>query len=309
MCRRRDTHVITKTERADRAVQPERTGHRPAWRPTPLVEATPPEAPAGVTILAKLESMNPGLSVKDRVASFVLEERLSSTPELAEATFVEASSGNTAVALALAAGRLGVRAWLFVPRSAGGARLARIRCLGARLTVTPSDEGTAGAQRRAMAAADDPGCVYLDQHGTGLNPTVHALTTGPEILRQSDGAVDGFASAVGTGGTLLGVAEALRTAGGEPPLLGAIPRRADAIPGIRRPDPRNVPLHRRLSGVPLAEVSAERAGELAAWVASSLGHPVGPSSGAALEAAMRLGAEMGGGVVATVFPDHGFNYL
>ncbi|MFO7949557.1 MAG: hypothetical protein R6U36_04220 [Candidatus Fermentibacteraceae bacterium] len=105
------------------------------------------------------------------------------------------------------------------------------------------------------------------------------------------------------------MAEALRTAGGEPALLGAMPRREGAISGIRRPDPRNVPLHRRLAGVPLAEVSADRARELARWVASSLGHPVGPSSGAALEAAMTLGAEMGGGVVATVFPDHGFNYL
>ncbi|MFO7949181.1 MAG: pyridoxal-phosphate dependent enzyme [Candidatus Fermentibacteraceae bacterium] len=232
--------MITKTRSEERAAGSDRTGQRTAWQPTPLVEATPPEAPAGVTILAKLESMNPGLSVKDRVASFVLEERLRRAPQLEEATFVEASSGNTAVALALAAGRLGVRAWLFVPRNAGGARLARIRCLGARLTVTPSEEGTAGAQTRAMAAANGPGCVYLDQHGTGLNPTAHALTTGPEILRQSDGAVDGFAAAVGTGGTLLGVAEALRTAGGEPALLGAMPRREGAIPGIRRPDPRRL---------------------------------------------------------------------
>lgn len=279
------------------------------WPATPLIEATPPNAPAGVTVLAKMESMNPGLSVKDRVAAFLLGRRLQERPELCGKVFVEASSGNTAVGLALAARRLGVRAWLFVPRSAGGARLARIRCLGARLSVTPAEEGTSGAQRRAQAAARRDGGVYLDQHATDCNPLAHATTTGPEILRQSDSAVDGFAAAVGTGGTLLGVAEALRQTGGNPPVLGAVPQEDGSIPGIRRPDPRNVPLHRRLSGIRIEAVSRSRADVMAAWVAESLGYPVGPSSGAALEAAMRLGAEMGGGVVATVFPDHGFNYI
>lgn len=297
------TRLTGETARA------EATPSSPPWQATPLVEATPPDAPAGVTVLAKLESMNPGLSVKDRVASYVLEERLRRNPELSDRIFVEASSGNTAVALALAARRLGVRARLFVPRSAGGARLARIRCMGARLTVTPSDEGTSGAQRRAMAAVESGGGVYLDQHGTGLNPMAHVTGTGPEILRQSDGAVDGFAAAVGTGGTLLGVAEALRQTGCEPALLGAVPEEEGSIPGIRRPDPAGVPLHRRLEAIPLAEVSRRTALLRMQWVASALGHPVGPSSGAALEAAIRLGAEMGGGVVATVFPDHGFNYL
>jgi cysteine synthase len=291
----------TKAESRDRPLLP--------WPATPLIEATPPSAPSGVTVLAKMESMNPGLSVKDRVAAFLLGGRLQERPELREEVFVEASSGNTAVGLALAARRLGVRAWLFVPRSAGGARLARIRCLGARLSVTPAGEGTAGAQRRALAAVEREGGVYLDQHATDHNPMAHAATTGPEIVRQSNSSVDGFAAVVGTGGTLLGVAEALRQTGGDPPLLGAVPEEDGSIPGIRRPDPRNVPLHRRLSGIPTETVSRRRADELADWVAGSLGFPVGSSSGAALEAALMLGAEMGGGVVATVFPDHGFNYI
>jgi cysteine synthase len=301
--------MIAEQKLSPERLRSERAEARPAWPATPLVEATPPDAPAGLTVLAKLESMNPGLSVKDRVAAFVLEERLRQDPGLRGRTFVEASSGNTAVALALAARRLGVRAWLFVPRSAGGARLARIRCLGARLTVTPSADGTSGAQMRATAAAEEVGGVYLDQHGTGLNPMTHSVTTGPEILRQSDAPVDGFAAAVGTGGTLLGVAEVLGRSGDQPALLGAVPEREGEIPGIRRPDPDAVPLHRRLSGIPLSEVGRNTAQKRSQWVASALGHPVGPSSGAALEAALRLGAEMGGGVVATVFPDHGFNYL
>ena len=276
---------------------------------TPLLEVTPPFAPAGVVVLAKMESMNPGLSVKDRVASFGLTRRLRDDPGLRDGIFVEASSGNTAVGLALAAARMGVRAWLFVPASAGAARIARIRRLGARLTVTPAREGTDGAQRRAGEAGLLRGCVYLNQHASASNPAVHVLSTGPEIWKQSGGLLDGFAAAVGTGGTLLGAGGYIRRRSPGTVTLGAVPARGERIPGIRRLDPQAIPLHRRLGGIGMVGVSRRRALELSRWVADRRGFPVGPSSGAALEAALRLGAELGGGVVATVFPDHGFNYI
>jgi cysteine synthase B len=277
--------------------------------PTPLVRVEAPGLPAGSAVLAKLEGLNPGLSVKDRPARRMLENLFRSGFVHRIAGVVEASSGNMAVSLALAAGRLGLPLWLFVPESAGEPRLERMMRLGARVTVTPASEGTQGAQRRALERASASGDLYyLGQHENSGNPEAHYRWTGPEIWMQSGGELQGFAAGIGTGGTLLGVSRFLRERSSGIAVAGAAPSDPSGILGLRPLDPESVVHHRALELQEVYTVDPDMAGWWQRTVSRSIGFPVGPSSGAAMEAAVRLAGETCG-TVATVFPDHGFNYM
>jgi cysteine synthase len=276
---------------------------------TPLVDVTP-RGTRGCTILAKLEALNPGLSVKDRVGRHLVERSMAGMPEGSFPVLVEASSGNTAIGVAMAAFERGLRSLLFVPEDANPGRLARMRAFGAEVVLTPSDEGTAGARARALAAASaDPELLYLDQHSSVFNPEAHMSITGPELIVQlGDLVPDSLVISIGTGGTILGLSRALsvRFPGITPKAV--IPAGSTEIPGMRRPDPSGVPLHAGLAGLELLEVDP---GEAAWWSAEILRMtrvPVGPSSGAAMAGASRVG-EQYGGLVLTLFPDHGFNYV
>ncbi len=276
---------------------------------TPLIRVDTGGLPAGTVILAKLEGMNPGLSVKDRPARQMLQNLVRTDRIKSADRVVEASSGNMAVSLALEATRLGVPLWLFVPESAGEQRIERARRLGAEVTVTPGDLGTPGAQREAIgAAAGSDDLFYLGQHENSGNPEAHYTGTGPEIWAQSGGLVTGFAAGIGTGGTLLGVSRFLREVHGGIALAGAVPVGISDILGLRPLDPDNVVHHRNLDVQEVYTVDPDRAFWWQEKVSRAIGFPVGPSSGAAMEAAVRLAQERGG-TVATVFPDHGFNYL
>jgi cysteine synthase A len=277
--------------------------------PTPLMDVTPRGA-RGFMVIAKIEALNPGLSVKDRVGRHLVEMALSATGGGPGPVLVEASSGNTAIGVAMAARELGARALLFVPEDTSPVRISRMRAFGAGVVLTPADEGTAGARARALlASAADPGMLYLDQHSSSLNPEAHRRLTGPELAAQLAGlAPDALVLPVGTGGTLLGVHAVLSKVypGIEP--TAVVPSGPRGIPGMRTIDPEAVPLHAGLAGMPVMEIDPEEASWWAARVLDTSRVPVGPSSGAAMAAAARVG-ERSGGLVITLFPDHGFNYL
>jgi cysteine synthase len=276
---------------------------------TPLIDVTPSGA-KGYRVVAKIEALNPGLSVKDRVGRHLVERALAGAGGGHVPVLVEASSGNTAVGVAMAARENGARALLFVPEDTSPGRIARMRAFGAGVVLTPAPEGTAGARMRAaQASAADPGLLYLDQHSSILNPETHRRLTGPEIAAQLGGlAPDALVVSVGTGGTLLGLFAELSGAfpGMEP--TAVVPSGSAGIPGMRAIDPEAVPLHAGLAGMPVLEVDPEEAAWWAARVLEASRVPVGPSSGAAMAGAARVG-ELSGGLVVTLFPDHGFNYV
>lgn len=275
---------------------------------TPLHDFTPAGS-TGYTILAKVEALNPGLSVKDRVARNIVSRALEQWDHPFDPVLVEASSGNTGVSVSLLAHDLGLDSRLYVPESAGRSRIERMRSLGSHVTVTPADEGTEGARTRAVEASSGRvECLYLDQHGSEANVDAHRSGTGPEILGQLEGRMpDTLVLAVGTGGTLIGLSEALLPHNPAMRIVAVVPSVEGGIPGMRRLDPGGVPLHRRLEGIPTEEVDPDEAAFWIGYVRRRWGVPAGYSSGAAMAAAVRLGRR-DGGLVLTLFPDHGFNY-
>ena len=276
--------------------------------PTPLVDVTPPGA-RGYSILAKIEALAPGLSVKDRVARHLVAGALSSWSAPQQPVLVEASSGNTGVSVAMIAHEVGLRARIFVPGGAGAARIARMRSFGAEVVLTPQEEGTGGARKRAVdSLRGQSRYLYLDQHGSELNVDAHRRSTGPELLGQLAGRQPDFVVlAVGTGGTLLGLGEVLRDRFPSVGLTGAVPAKGSVIPGMRQAFEEGLPLHERLRGFDLVEVDADEAARWASRIRQMTGIPTGPSSGAAMAAACRAGRRSGG-LIVTLFPDHGFNY-
>lgn len=276
---------------------------------TPLIDVTPAGLPSGAHVLAKVEAFNPGLSVKDRPARNMLVDIIRSGRTDEKVRIVEASSGNMAVSLALAARGLELDMWLFVPETAGEQRIERVMRLGARVTVTPGELGTAGAQKEAIRAADDSvNLLYLGQHENHGNPAAHFMGTGPEIWKQSEGTVTGFAAGIGTGGTLLGVSEYLRKMNAGIAIVGAVPGAASSIPGLRPLNPSLVAHHGKLEFQDLYTIDRDLAEWWQTRISEKTGVPLGPSSGAAMTAAVRLAMDTGG-TVATLFPDHGFNYI
>lgn len=269
---------------------------------TPLIDLT--EALGGrMRVLAKVEGTPEGGSIKDRTVECMVMHAMREHPDIS--TVIEASSGNTAVSLASAVRKLGTGALLFVP-GGSGIKVQRARELGAVVVETPAGEGTAGAQRMAEEAARNiAGSLYLRQHSNIANPMAHVRTTGPEILRQA-GPPDLLVAGIGTGGTLAGLRDFFSGYGTVS--AGVCPEMGTEIPGLRRLDPAGVPIHGRITSLPLLEVDPD----LAEWwrkrVRRMAGVDAGPSSGAAAAAAAELARGCSGGIAVVVFPDHGRNY-
>ena len=178
---------------------------------TPMVRLNRLGQGLGVTLLAKLESMNPGGSVKDRIAASMIEAALADGRITKDSLIVEPTSGNTGIGLALICAIKGLRLVLTMPESMSVERRALLRGFGAELVLTPAAQGMRGAVTRAEElVASLPDAFMPMQFSNPANPEAHALTTGVEIWEDTDGAVDIFVAGVGTGGTLTGVARALK---------------------------------------------------------------------------------------------------
>ena len=289
---------------------------------TPLVRLGRIESKYGlnVTLLAKLESFNPGGSAKDRVARHIIEEAERRGELTPESAIIEPTSGNTGIGIALIAALRGYRAIIVMPDNMSRERQALMRALGAEVVLTPAALGMKGAISEAeRLAAEMPHAYLLGQFTNMGNPEAHKLSTGPEIYNDTDGEVDIFVSAIGTGGTVSGVSEYLKAkkpevlvAGVEPassPLLTEGWSATHKIQGIGAnfiPRTLNTALVDRIITVEDGE-----AYELARELARTEGILAGISSGAALAGAVRLcrEAENEGKTVVVLLPDTGERYL
>ena len=289
---------------------------------TPLLELTNIEKAEHLeaTILAKLEYLNPAGSVKDRIAKGIIDEAEKSGALKPGATLIEPTSGNTGIGLASVAAARGYKLIIVMPDTMSVERRQLIKAYGAELVLSEGAKGMAGAVEKARElAAQIPGSFIPGQFTNPANPKTHFETTGPEIYEDTDGKVDIFVAGVGTGGTVTGVGEYLKSKNPrtkivavEPagsPLLSqgkAGPHKIQGIGANFVPQVLNTRVYDEV--IPVADADAFAAGRL---VGHKEGVLVGISSGAALWAAMTLAKrpENKGKTIVVLFPDTGDRYL
>jgi cysteine synthase len=295
---------------------------------TPLVRINRLDASSRATILAKIEGRNPAYSVKCRIGSAMVwdaEERGALKPGM---SLVEATSGNTGIALAFAAAARGYGCVLTMPETMSMERRKVLIAFGAKLVLTPGAKGMKGAIAKAeeLAAADPSRYVLMRQFDNPANPAIHEKTTGPEIWEDTLGKIDVFISGVGTGGTLTGVSRYIKGTKGKKILTVAVePANSPVISQTLAGQPLTptphkiqglgagfIPKNLDLSLVDRVEqVSNEEAIDLARSLAREEGMLCGISCGAAMAAALRLAREpaQAGKTIVTVLPDAGERYL
>ncbi|MBD3798421.1 MAG: cysteine synthase A [Epsilonproteobacteria bacterium] len=180
---------------------------------TPLVRLNTPSKTSGATILGKCEFMNPTSSVKDRIGFNMIKTAMDEGKINKETLIIEPTSGNTGIALASICAALDLKLTLTMPESMSIERRNLLQALGANLVLTPASQGMKGAIDEANAlVAANPNAIILQQFANPANPAIHRVTTAQEILRDTEGKIDIFVAAIGTGGTITGTGEALRTA-------------------------------------------------------------------------------------------------
>jgi len=279
---------------------------------TPLVELTRLNPRSGVRILAKLEGNNPGGSVKDRPAWHMIRMAEAAGELTTTKIILEPTSGNTGIALAMIGAARGYRVKLVMPACVSVERRATLEAYGAELVLSPAEEGTDGAIRLAhRILGEDPGCYYMpNQYANPNNPRVHYATTGPEIFRQTAGAVDVFVAGMGTSGTLMGVGRYLREAKPQVRIVGVEPRLGHKVQGLKNMREAIVPdIYREEELDAKLVIEDEEAFETARQLAVREGIFAGMSSGAAVAAARRVAEEMSTGTVVALLPDRGDRYL
>jgi len=255
----------------------------------------------GCTIWLKLEYLLPSGSTKDRVAAFILGHGVETGLINERTTVVEASSGSTSIALAMACAVIGVKFTAVMPENVSRERMMIIRRYGGDIVITPTAGGVLGSieETRRMAAAD-PKVFLTRQFENPLNARAHERETGPELIQQVGTTIHGFVAGVGTGGTLMGIARALRDAG-QPEICGGIPGIVEGLSTIMDPD--EIGLEPDIGIDEHDAITASR--ELC-----KLGMPVGPSSGLNLAAARVLAKRLGPGkTIATVLCDRMERYF
>jgi len=279
---------------------------------TPLVELASLQANPRVKVLAKVEGSNPGGSVKDR-AAFYMIKKAEETGELSkDKTIVEATSGNMGIALAMIGAVKGYRVKLFMPECVSQERRRVLEAFGADLVLTPAKEVTDGAITRARDFVEQQPDQYFlpDQFSNEANVAAHYLTTGPEIFSQTDGEVDIFVAGMGTTGTLMGVSRYLKEKKPEVKIIGVEPTVGHAIQGLKNMTEAIVPkIYNPEALNDKITVQDEEAFETARMLASKEGLFVGMSSGAAVAGALRIAKSMSRGTIVTLLPDRGDRYL
>jgi S-sulfo-L-cysteine synthase (O-acetyl-L-serine-dependent) len=279
---------------------------------TPLIELVNLSSNPHVRILAKSEGSNPGGSVKDRAALYMIQKAEKTGELTPEKTIVEATSGNMGIALAMIGSVKGYRVKLFMPECVSSERRRILEAFGADLVLTPAKEGTDGAIRRAREfVTQEPDKFYHpDQFSNEANVLAHYLTTGPEILAQTEGEVDIFVAGMGTTGTLMGVSKYLKEKTPGAKVVGVEPTVGHSIQGLKNMTEAMVP--RIYDPARLDEkitIEDEDAFETARLLAAKEGLFVGMSSGAAVAGALHLSRGMQRGTIVTLLPDRGDRYL
>jgi S-sulfo-L-cysteine synthase (O-acetyl-L-serine-dependent) len=277
---------------------------------TPLVRLRRLPGTDRNTILVKLEGNNPAGSVKDRPALSMIkkaEERGDIRPG---DTLVEPTSGNTGIALAMAAAMRGYRMVLVMPEHLSIERRQSMRAYGAELILTPKSGGMEGARDLAERMATEGKGVMLDQFANPDNPLAHYEATGPEIWQGTNGTITHFVSSMGTTGTIMGVSRYLKEKNSAIQIVGAQPTDGSNIPGIRKwPEAYLPKIFDRKRVDRVESVSQADAEEMTRRLAVEEGIFAGISSGGAVQIALRVGEEMEGATIVAIVCDRGDRYL
>ncbi|CAL2076727.1 cysteine synthase CysM [Tenacibaculum sp. 190524A02b] len=277
---------------------------------TPLVEVSSVINKEGVRLFLKLEGNNPGGSVKDRAAYNMIAEAIKRKNIKKGDYLVEATSGNTGIALALMAKVLGVNMVLVMPENATEERVKTMKSYGAEVILTPAEDGIEGSRDKALELRYKEGYFMLNQFENNDNWKAHYKTTGPEIWRDTEGEVTHFVSAMGTTGTIMGVSTYLKEQNPNVKIVGAQPKEGARIPGIRRWSPEYLPkIFDKNKVDQTLEVSREEATEMTRKLAKEEGIMAGMSSGGALHVALKLAEQIDKGIIVAIVCDRGDRYL
>ncbi|MBE9404038.1 cysteine synthase A [Brachybacterium sp. Marseille-Q2903] len=286
---------------------------------TPLVKLNRLGDDVKATVVAKLEFYNPANSVKDRIGVAMIDAAEASGELQPGGTIVEATSGNTGIALAMIGSSRGYKVILTMPESMSKERRALLRAFGAELVLTEAPKGMKGAVEKAEEIAAETGAVQVKQFDNPANAEIHRRTTAEEIWNDTDGQVDAVVAGIGTGGTITGVGQVLKERKPEVRMFAVEPEESAILTG-GKPGPH------KIQGIganfvptvldteiydEVLDIDAETAMNRAREVARSEGLLVGISSGAAIEAAARIGAreEFAGKMIVVVVPSFGERYL
>jgi len=281
---------------------------------TPLVRLKripgPENEARGNILLAKLEGNNPAGSVKDRPALAMILNAEARGDIHPGDTLIEATSGNTGIALAMAAAMRGYHLILLMPENQSVERRQTMRAFGAELVVTSQAGGMEGARDQAEKLRDEGRGVILDQFANPDNPLAHYQGTGPEIWRDTDGRVTHFVSSMGTTGTIMGVSRFLKERNPAVQVVGCQPEEGSQIPGIRKwPDAYLPKIFENFRVDRIESVGQAVAEEMTRRLAREEGIFSGISSGGALAVALRVAEDVSNAVIVSIVCDRGDRYL
>jgi S-sulfo-L-cysteine synthase (O-acetyl-L-serine-dependent) len=277
---------------------------------TPIVALERIPVNKNVTIYAKLEGNNPGGSVKDRAAYGMIKGALDRGEIKRGDRLIEATSGNTGIALAMIARIMGLEMTLIMPDNSTRERVLSMEAYGAKVILTPAEKTIEYSRELAEKMAADEGYFILNQFANPDNYGMHYKTTGPEIWKDTQGQITHFVSAMGTTGTIMGVSRYLKQQNPSIQIVGTQPTDKSSIPGIRRWTPEFLPKifepHRVDRTI---DVSQQDATTLTRRLAKEEGIMAGMSSGGALYAALKIAGEIERGVIVFIACDRGDRYL
>jgi cysteine synthase B len=277
---------------------------------TPLVELKHIPKNKNVTVYAKLEGNNPGGSVKDRAAYGMIKGAIDRGELKPGIKLIEATSGNTGIALAMIAGLFGVEIELVMPEDATGERVLTMKVFGAKVTLTPKERSMEGSIDYANARVAEGGYLMLNQFANPDNYLMHYRTTGPEIWRDTNETITHFVSAMGTTGTIMGVSRFLKEKNQNVQIVGCQPTDGSRIPGIRKWPQAYLPkIFERERVDKIIELDEQEARTMTKRLAREEGIFCGMSSGGAVHAALELSKELSSGVIVTIICDRGDRYL
>ena len=277
---------------------------------TPLVKSQNILKKEGITLYLKLEGNNPGGSVKDRAAYNMISSAIERKVIKKGDYLIEATSGNTGIALALMAQIFGINLELVMPENSTKERVQTMQAYGAKVTLTPASVGIEGSREYAEKMVKEKGYIMLDQFSNPDNWKAHYKTTGPEIWRDTNGEITHFVSAMGTTGTIMGTSTYLKEKNNNVQIIGAQPTDNSKIPGIRKWSPAYLPKifdPKKVDQV--IEVSEQEAREMTKRLAKEEGVFAGMSSGGAVTAALKLSKTIQSGVIVAIICDRGDRYL
>jgi len=277
---------------------------------TPLVRLQRLPGVTSNTILVKLEGNNPAGSVKDRPAMSMIQQAENRGDIKPGDTLIEATSGNTGIALAMAAAIKGYKMILIMPDNSTAERKAAMTAYGAELIAVTKEQGMEGARDLALTMQAEGKGKVLDQFGNSDNPLAHYQTTGPEIWQQTGGLITHFVSSMGTTGTIMGTSRYLKEKNPDIKIIGLQPDEGASIPGIRRwPEAYLPKIYDKSRVDEIVGMSQQEAEHTMRELARKEGIFCGVSSGGAVAAALRLSQQVENAIIVAIICDRGDRYL